>query len=199
MLTVNGDKMSKSLGNFITVHQLLEKIPGELVRFVLVSSHYRQPLDWTDQIVLQSRQSLDRLYNALRGRILNEDAQVSESIKTALEDDLNTPLAISALHEIATQLYKTSIESEKNQLASILKVSGAWLGLLQQNPETWFKGTGDIDEKEILSLIALRNQARAKKDFAAADVVRNSLLKRGILLEDGPEGTTWRHQFVEDL
>jgi cysteinyl-tRNA synthetase len=194
MLTVNGDKMSKSLGNFITMHQLLEKIPGELVRFILLSSHYRQPLDWNDHIVLQSRQSLDRLYNALRGRTLNDEVRASESIKSALEDDLNTPLAISSLHEIATQLHKTSDESGKNQLASLLKASGAWLGLLQQDPETWFKGEKEIDEEKILSLIHLRNEARAKKNFAEADQVRDKLLKMGILLEDGPQGTIWKHE-----
>lgn len=194
MLTVNGDKMSKSLGNFITVHQLLEKMPGELVRFVLLSSHYRQPLDWNDQVVLQSRQSLDRLYNALRGQAINEETLGSEQIKSALEDDLNTPLAISVLHDIATQLNKTTHEDEKKQLASLLKASGAWLGLLQQDPEVWFQGTGTQDDKEILSLITLRNQAREQKDFAEADRIRDSLLKRGILLEDGSQGTTWKHQ-----
>lgn len=193
MLTVNGDKMSKSLGNFITMHQLLKKMPGELVRFVLLSSHYRQPLDWNDQIVLQSRQSLDRLYNALRGRILNEDVQALESIKSALEDDLNTPLAISALHEIATQLNKTSDENKKNHLASILKASGMLLGLLQQDPEAWFKGDKGIDETAILALIQQRNEARAGKNFAAADLVRDKLLNMGIFLEDGPQGTTWKH------
>lgn len=194
MLTVNGEKMSKSLGNFITVHQLLEKISGELVRFVLLSSHYRQPLDWNDTIVLQCRQSLDRLYNALRGRAINKDAEGSESLKNALEDDLNTPLAISVLHKIATQLYKTSSDSERNQLASTLKASGARLGLLQQDPEIWFKGERGIDEKEILSLIELRNQARVQKNFVEADRVRNELLAMKILLEDTSEGTIWRHQ-----
>lgn len=194
MLTVNSEKMSKSLGNFITVHQLLEKMPGEIVRFVLLSSHYRQPLDWNDQIVQQSRQSLDRLYNALRGRTIDDAVQTSESIKSALEDDLNTPLAISVLHEIATQLHKASSESKKNQLASILKRSGACLGLLQQDPEIWFKGEGKVNEKEILALITQRNQARAAKDFAEADNIRNNLLARGILLEDTQEGTIWRHQ-----
>lgn len=194
MLTVNGEKMSKSLGNFITVHQLLEKMPGELVRFVLLSSHYRQPLDWNDQVVLQSRQSLDRLYNALRGRNINEDTPVFEPIKAALEDDLNTPLAISVLHELATHLHKASSEEEKNQLASTLKVSGVWLGLLQQNPETWFKGQIGIDESVILSLIDARNRARAEKNYVEADRVRDELLKKGILLEDGPTGTTWRQQ-----
>lgn len=194
MLTVNGEKMSKSLGNFITVHQLLEKMPGELVRFVLLTSHYRQPLDWNDQVVLQSRQSLDRLYNALRGREINETQSIFEPIKTALEDDLNTPLAISVLHDIASRLHKASTDKEKNELASILKVSGAWLGLLQEEPESWFKGKSGIDEAKILELIEVRNKARADKNFGEADRVREDLLKQGILLEDGPEGTIWRQQ-----
>lgn len=194
MLTVNGEKMSKSLGNFVTIHQLHEKLPGELIRFVLLSSHYRQPLDWNEQTVLQSRQSLDRLYNALRGRKLKENSEIFEPVKTALEDDLNTPLAISALHEIVSLLHKTSSESEKEQLASTLKASAAWLGLLQQDPENWFKGKSRIDETTILSLIEARNQARLQKNFELADQVRNELLKAGIILEDGPYGTSWRQQ-----
>lgn len=194
MLTVNGEKMSKSLGNFVTVHELLEKIPGELIRFVLLSSHYRQPLDWNERVVLQSRQSLDRLYNALRGRELDPEAQVFEPIKTALEDDLNTPLTIASLHEIATRLYKASSESEKNKWASTLKASGAWLGLLQQDVESWFKGKTGIDEATILSLIETRAHARNQKNFAEADKIRKKLLEAGILLEDGPQGATWRQQ-----
>lgn len=194
MLTVNGDKMSKSLGNFITVHQLLEKMPGEIIRLVLLSSHYRQPLDWNDQGVTQARQSLDRLYNALRGRTISQGHEVYDPLKLALEDDLNTPLAISVLHEIATRLHKSSNEAEKDQLASTLKASGALLGVLQQDPEVWFKGAADIDESLILSLIEARNQARAKKDFKESDRIRDDLLKQGILLRDDPHGTTWQKQ-----
>ncbi len=194
MLTVDGDKMSKSLGNFITVHELLEKMPGEIVRFVLLSSHYRGPLDWNDQGVTQARQSLDRLYNALRGRKIKQEHEIYEPLKLALEDDLNTPLAISVLHEITTRLHKSSTDAEKDQLASTLKASGALLGLLQQDPETWFKGTTDIDESLILSLIEARNQARAKKDFKESDRIRDELLSQGILLRDDPHGTTWQKQ-----
>lgn len=194
MLTVNGEKMSKSLGNFITVHQLLEKLPGELVRFILLSSHYRQPLDWNDQIVLQSRQSLDRLYNALRGRTLSLEAPVFEPIKTALEDDLNTPLAIAALHDIASRIHKASTTREKDEWASSLKVSGNWLGLLQQEAESWFKGKTGIDENTILALIEARAQARSQKNFERADRVRDQLLNAGVLLEDTPQGTIWRQQ-----
>lgn len=194
MLTVNGEKMSKSLGNFITVHQLLEKMPGELVRMVLLSSHYRQPLDWNDQIVQQSKQALDRLYNALRGRKINETQEMHEPVKAALEDDLNTPLAISALHDLATRINKAATDKEKSELASSLKVSGSWLGLLQEDPESWFKGNNELDESKILKLIELRNQARADKNFQEADRVRDTLLEQGILLEDGPNGTIWRQQ-----
>lgn len=186
--------MSKSLGNFITVHQLLEKMPGEIIRFVLLSSHYRQPLDWTDQAAHQARQSLDRLYNALRGREISENASVYEPIKLALEDDLNTPLAIAGLHEVATSLHKASSDAEKNKWASTLKASGAWLGLLQQDPEAWFKRNTGCEEKTILAAIDARNHARATKDFKEADRLRDDLLAQGILLEDGPHGTTWRQQ-----
>lgn len=192
MLTVNGEKMSKSLGNFITVHELFDKMPGELIRFVLLSSQYRQPLDWNDQLVFQSRQSLDRLYNALRGCDFSEEGEVFEPVKTALEDDLNTPLAISVLHDIASRLNKASSEKEKNKLATTLRASGAWLGLLQQDPEVWFKGKTGIDESGILSLIEARARARDEKNFEEADRVRQELLSAGILLEDGPQGTTWR-------
>jgi cysteinyl-tRNA synthetase len=167
-------------------------MPGELIRFVLLSSQYRQPLDWNDQLVFQSRQGLDRLYNALRGCDLSEEGEVFEPVKTALEDDLNTPLAISVLHDIASRLNKASSEKEKNKLAATLRASGAWLGLLQQDPEVWFKGKTGIDEVGILSLIEARARARDEKKFEEADRVRQELLNAGILLEDGPQGTTWR-------
>lgn len=195
MLTVNGEKMSKSLGNFITVHQLLERLPGEVIRLVLLSSHYRQPLDWNEQIVVQCRQSLDRFYNALRGRDLSQEKPtLCESVKTALEDDLNTPLALSALHDLASRINKSSSEEEKNQLAATLKASGEWLGLLQQDPEIWFKGKTGIDENKILELIEARKEARKQKKFLEADHIRDELLKAGIHLEDTPQGTLWRQQ-----
>lgn len=194
MLSVNGKKMSKSLGNFITVHELLDKMPGEVIRYVLLTSHYKQPLDWNDLIVQQARGCLDRLYTSLRGRLIDKNANISESVVTALEDDLNTPLALSYLHEIATQINKSTHEAEKNKLASTLVASSKWLGLLSQDPEVWFKGKTGIDETLILSLIEDRNRARESKDFKQADLVRDKLLNLGVLLEDSPQGTIWRHQ-----
>jgi cysteinyl-tRNA synthetase len=119
---------------------------------------------------------------------------VYEPIKAALEDDLNTPLAISGLHEIVTRLHKATSDAEKNQWASTLKASGAWLGLLQQDPETWFKRNTGLEEKTILLLIEDRKRARAEKDFKEADRIRDELLAKGIVLEDGPQGTMWRQQ-----
>jgi cysteinyl-tRNA synthetase len=194
MLTVGGEKMSKSLGNFITIHQLFETLPGEVIRFVLLSAHYRQPLDWNDQTVRQAQQSLDRLYNALRGRIIDSNYTVSEPLKLALEDDLNTPLGISVLHDLATRIHKASSDHEKDNLASELKTSAAWLGLLQSDPETWFKGSHSSDEDRILALIEKRNEAREQKDFRTADQVRDELLAEGIVLEDSAQGTIWRKQ-----
>jgi len=192
MLTVGGEKMSKSLGNFRTVHELLAQMPGELIRFILLSSHYRQPLDWNDQVVLQGRGSLDRLYNALRGRIIDEAASPTEPLKAAIDDDLNTPLAISVLHDIASRLHKASSASEKDQLASQLKASGVCLGLLQQDADSWFKGAVKIDEETIRASIDERNRARKEKNFAQADRVRDDLLRQGIILEDSAQGTIWR-------
>ena len=192
MLTVEGEKMSKSLGNIITTHQLLDTMPGELIRFILLSSHYRQSLDWTDQTVTQARTSLDRLYNALRGRQLS-DADPAEAITAALKDDLNTPLAISALHDLATRIHKASTDLEKDQLASTLRASASWLGLLTQDPESWFKGTASIDESAIASLIEARETARKNKDFQEGDRIRDLLLQQNIHLEDSPQGTIWRH------
>jgi cysteinyl-tRNA synthetase len=194
MVTVDGEKMSKSLGNFITIHQLFETTPGEVVRLVLLSSHYRQPLDWNTQVADQAHQSLDRFYNALRGRKINETVPSSEAVKLALKDDLNTPLAISALHEIATRVNKAQSDAEKDTLASELKASGAWLGLLQQDPEMWFKGADKGEEDAILELIDARNKARAAKDFSEADRVRDELLAKGIVLEDSSQGTSWRRE-----
>ncbi|MDF3034005.1 MAG: cysteinyl-tRNA synthetase [Alphaproteobacteria bacterium] len=194
-LTIQGDKMSKSLGNFFTVRDMLAHYPGEVIRFALLSTHYRQPMDWTESALNQARHGVDRLYTALKGRRrIDENAQIDPGVREALDDDLNTPLAIARFHDLATALNKATDEAEQSRLSSVLKASGRLMGLLQQDPESWFHGnvaTG-ITPLEIEGQIQARRQARDRKDFAESDRIRDALHQQGIVLEDGPEGTTWR-------
>lgn len=199
-LTVNGEKMSKSLGNFFTVRDLLDKAPGEVIRFYLLGTHYRQPLDWTLNGLAEARHVLDRFYGALR-EVSQVEAKhiqkIPDKVRAALEDDLNTPLAISALHETAGELNKAMDENQKAHLKGKLIASGAALGLLCHDPEAWFKGeTGvcaeGIGEAEVEDLISQRAQARENKDFAEADRIRDGLVEKGVVLEDKVEGTIWR-------
>lgn len=193
-LTIQGDKMSKSLGNFFTVRDLLARYQGETIRFALLSTHYRQPMDWTETSLDQAKHCLDRLYTALRtcGQ-LNGAAEIDLKVIEALKDDLNAPLAISHLHELATMINKTSDEAEQARLGGILKASGALIGVLQQDPESWFhEGISGMTPQEIEAQISARREARSRKDFAESDRIRDALLHQGIVLEDGPDGTTWR-------
>jgi len=193
-LTIQGDKMSKSLGNFFTVRNLLARYQGETIRFSLLSTHYRQPMDWTETGLDQAKHCLDRLYTALRtcGQ-LNGAAEIDLKVIEALKDDLNAPLAISHLHELATMINKTSDEAEQARLGGILKASGALMGVLQQDPESWFhEGILGMTPQEIEAQISARREARSRKDFAESDRIRDALLHQGIVLEDGPDGTTWR-------
>ena len=171
---MGAEKMSKSLGNIITVDQLLEAgHRGEVLRLALLSAHYRQPLPWTEQLIAQSRATLDRLYRAAGDAGAgNVDAGVVE----ALSDDLNTPLAMSRL---------SAIEDP-----ATLKASAQLLGLLTMSADEWFRGEGDAGDIE--ARIAARIEAKARRDFAEADRIRDELKAEGVLLEDGPSGTTWR-------
>jgi cysteinyl-tRNA synthetase len=192
-LTIHGDKMSKSLGNCFTVRDLLAHYPGEVIRFALMSTHYRQPMDWTEATLEQAKQVVDRLYTALKvcGRL--NKAEIDPRVMEALKDDLNVPLAISHLHDLATMINKTTDETEQARLGSILKASGAIIGVLQQDPEAWFQGgILRLAPQEIEVQILARREARDRKDFAESDRIRDALLHQGIVLEDGPNGTTWR-------
>ena len=204
-LMVEGEKMSKSLGNFFTVRELLDQAPGEAIRLAMISTHYHQPFDWTAEGLKQARQTLDRLYLALRSTAdiaidEDEDALPLE-ILAALKDDLNTPLAISHLHEIATNLNKAvkdpkgSVEEQAKWKATLL-AAGDLLGLLRQDPEDWFRwvpaGGAALSDEQVQSLVDQRLAARKNKDFAAADRLRKELTDNGVLLEDGAGGTTWR-------
>jgi cysteinyl-tRNA synthetase len=207
-VTVEGEKMSKSLGNFFTVRQLLEEgHRGEAIRLALLSAHYRQPLDFSRDALKSAKHTLDRFYTALREVREIEPAEnpVSEEITSALEDDLNTPLALTALHESATALNKAARASEKARLKGALLAGGAELGLLQADAEDWLKGriieehvalgvTARIGiETEIEHKIAAREAARQAKNFAEADRIRAELEAKGVILEDKPGGKTeWR-------
>ncbi len=196
-VNINAEKMSKSLGNVTLVHDLLSLAPGEALRLVLLSAHYRQPLDWTEATVKDARAQLDRLYRALDGL---RDVQAApctapEAFLSALADDLNTPKALAELHQIANAANKTADQAERARLKSELLAAGWLLGLLQQDPAAWLKGAvdrADIDPAEIEALIQARKQARARKDWAESDRIRNDLAARGILLEDKAGETTWR-------
>ncbi len=181
-LTVDGEKMSKSLGNFFTVKQLRdEDWSGEVIRFSLLSAHYRQPLDFSRDKMREMKTQLDRWYGFLKEAGDVSGGQVDERVIAALSDDLNTPQAIAVLHELTAR-------------PADLKASATMLGLLQQDPEAWFKGeVADDEASEIEALIEKRKQAKANKDFATADQVRNQLVAMGIVLEDKPGGVTeWK-------
>jgi len=193
-ITVDGAKMAKSEGNFFTLRELLERYPGEVIRFALLSAHYRQPLDWSPEGVDQARAALDRLYQALRGAadVTPGDVEATGVVE-ALADDLNTPRALRHLHETATALNKAEGDDERARRKGELLAGAGLLGLLAHDPGEWFGAAGEgPDADEIERLIAERRQARKDRDFARADAIRDDLATRGVILEDGPQGTTWR-------
>ena len=194
-LMVEGRKMSKSLGNFVTVHALRDRWPGEAIRFAMLGTHYRQPIDWTQEGLRQARETLDRFYTALRGA---EDIAAAaetppDALMSALCDDLNTPLAISVLHDLVGQLNKAADPASKASLKGRLKAAGRLLGILEQDPAAWFRGDGGtLGAARIEELIATRHAARKQGDFPRADRIRDRLKAAGIVLEDGGGGTTWK-------
>ena len=195
MLMINGVKMSKSLGNFYTVDEILAQHPAEALRLLFLTTHYHQPFNFTFEGLQQAKGILDKFYNALQK---NKDVPLVETepdsrIIEALADDLNTPLALSYLHEIVNDLNKAESELERSRLKSLLLKSSYMLGLLYNEPESWFKGESNDDEAtEIEALIAKRAEAKKNKDWATADAIRDELKAKGIILEDSPTGTTWK-------
>ena len=197
-LSIDHEKMSKSLGNVVLVHDLVRKVPGEVVRLALLSAHYRQPLDWSGETIDSARRMLDRLYGALRGiEVSDADearAEPPRALVEALEDDLNTPKAMAEFFGLARSLNKASDADERRRLAAEMRAAGDLLGVLQSDPEAWFAGhgEGELSLEEIEALLEKRRAARADRDFAAADSIRDELAGAGIQIEDGPDGTTWR-------
>ena len=193
MLMINGVKMSKSLGNFYTVDEILAKYPAEALRLLFLTTHYHQPFNFTFEGLEQAKNILDKFYNALlkNADVLVEKVAPSEKLINALADDLNTPLALSYLHETLSNLNKAETIEERSKYKSELLANAYMLGLLYNDAENWFKGA-DEDNSEIEALIAKRAEAKKNKDWATADAIRNELKEKGIVLEDGPNGTTWK-------
>tara|TARA_B100000676_G_C18057789_1_gene835643 strand:- start:955 stop:2358 length:1404 start_codon:yes stop_codon:yes gene_type:complete len=198
-LTVNGEKMSKSLGNFVTIRDALCNLPGEAVRLFILGSHYRAPIDWNERQLDQARSSINRLYTSLRNvKDLNvhESYQIpSDIVIDALEDDLNTPAALTEIYRLASLLNKESSCDKLERLKGALISSAQLLGLLDQDINSWFldsKETKNISTDEIDTLILKRNKARKDRDFEEADHIRGILDEKGIILEDGEHGTKWR-------
>ena len=210
MLTLDGRKMSKSLGNTLVLHDLLEKHPPEVLRFLLLKAHYRQPLDWSEAAVQQARATLDGWYGLLRdlGDVnipTSRDQLIQEAwfvdggsgVYAALEQDLNTPDALVEIAKAAFQANRVKqgpITTRREQKLRLMGAADA-LGLLRLEPEAWFKQTvpgSTLDAARIESLIAQRNTARAARDFARADAVRAELAALGVAIEDGPQGTRWK-------
>lgn len=199
MLTINEEKMSKSLNNFFTIRDILNKYDCESVRYFFLTAQYRSLLDYSEENIGLARKALERLYTALRGCDWNielaENDQYVTAFKEAMDDDFNTPGALAVLFELAREINKLKAENqeEANKLAARLKQLAGVLGLLEQDPETFLQGDANNDEvAEIEALIKQRNEARASKNWAMADEARNKLTAMGIVLEDGANGTTWR-------
>ena len=196
-LMVNGEKMSKSLGNFFTIREILDQVPGEAFRLYTLGTHYHQPLNWMPEGLKQAKQTMDRFYTALRS---TPDVDLSEALPSAevveaLSDDLNTPKAIAVLHGLVTEMNKSPEKAV--ELKKTLIASGHLLGILYQDPEEWFrwspaKQEQGLSESEIEALIQKRADARKAKDFATADAVRKELADKGVVIEDTPSGTQWK-------
>jgi cysteinyl-tRNA synthetase len=202
LVNVDSAKMSKSTGNVLLLRELLEQHPGEVVRLGLLTAHYRQPLDWTGQLLKESRRRLDRMYAALRDAGIEgegdvpDDAQIPPRVRAALEDDINTPEALAELADIVRAVNRSDAATESLALAQQLRAGGWLLGLLQQDPASWFARAGNavdgLADADIERLLEQRERYRAGRQFAEADRIRDELVAAGIVIEDGASGSRWR-------
>ncbi len=192
MLSFGGRKMSKSLGNVLELHTLLDRHPPEALRLLLLRAHYRQPLDWSEDAITQAVATLDGWYRVLRD-LADVDVgavHIPEAIEAALSDDLNTPQALAAMAELADHARKSGSTADKAALLG----AGQALGLLQADPETWFGRGADagVDAQHVEALLAERKNARKHRDFARADAIRDELAAMRVEIEDGPDSTRWQ-------
>lgn len=198
-LRMGSDKMSKSVGNVVLTHELLASWPGEVVRWALLSAHYRQPLEWNDALLQQSRRQLDRFYRLLE-ELGDAPANVAppQSIVLALSDDLNTPEAFAGLHELRDIASQLDGDARAMAIAR-LRAAGRLMGFFEADPAAWFKGEASAAaegpaESDIAALLAERQDARKAQNFARADEIRDQLAADGIIIEDGPAGASWRRE-----
>lgn len=200
-LDMAGEKMSKSLGNVELVHELLKTWPGEVLRFAMLTGHYRAPLDWTDELLKQSKTTLDRLYGAL-GRVWDAgetdgEAEAPAAILDAVYDDIGTPKALAALGALAGEANKASDAADKARIKAEMLAAGELLGLFTHTPENWAKGVmisegKGLSDSEIDALVGERDAARAAKDWAKSDDIRDQLKAEGIEIMDSADGASWR-------
>lgn len=195
-VNVEKEKMSKSIGNVLLVRELLDEAPGEAIRLALISAQYRQPLDWTGEGLQQAKRNLDRLYGGLRDL---QDIDIEDNppppagVVDALTDDLNTPAAMAEMFRLLTEANTADTDDARRAAKAALLGGGLLLGLLQQDPDAWFgEGSDSVDADAVERLIEARNQARADKDYAEADRIRDELTAMGVTLEDKADGTRWR-------
>ncbi len=191
-LNVDNEKMSKSLGNFFTIRDVLKRFDGETLRFFMLRTHYRSPFNFSDVHLEDARSALTRLYTALDGVAASAGAvdwthPAAAAFHAAMNEDFNTPLALASLFELAGELNRT----RSPDTAALLRGLGATLGVLQQDARSYLQGGGIRDDAWIDAAIAARNAAKAGKDFAEADRIRRELAEQGVLLKDTPQGTTW--------
>ena len=196
---INDEKMSKSLGNFFTVREILERYQAEEVRYFILTSQYRSPLNYSDEHLDNARNALTRFYTALRGlpeATPTADTQFEKDFHAAMQDDFNTPEALATLFELVREINRVRAEDETAAaaLGALLRQLGDLIGILQSNAESYLRGGASANDgdAEIDALVAQRNEAKANKDWSTADEIRNKLQEMGIVLEDGPSGTTWR-------